>query len=247
MPSNIQEQFTQTKHYFILAKKDFFTPYLLSLTFLPLFFAFIFWSVILYAFGSDWYAMLYHHLHWDLNLSITWLMWIQSSLDYIIKTTIFVFLAFCFLVFSLLLTLIICSFLAPFVVNFVRNKHYPNCTLEGNTNLISSLLSLLGIYLLYLLFLVFLLPLYFVPFIGSFVILLPNFWLFSKTLVADVGEGIFEKNQLKQVKLEQKGKIRSVTLPLYGLSLIPILGFFAPVFALTTLAHLFLNLKDNKS
>lgn len=37
MSSNIQEQFTQTKHYFALAKKDFFTPYLLSLTFLPLF------------------------------------------------------------------------------------------------------------------------------------------------------------------------------------------------------------------
>ncbi|WP_300972338.1 EI24 domain-containing protein, partial [Helicobacter rodentium] len=90
-----------------------------------------------------------------------------------------------------------------------------------------------------------LLPLYFVPFIGSFVILLPNYWLFSKTLVADVGEGIFEKKQLKQIKREQKSKIRGITLPLYGLSLIPILGFFAPVFALTTLAHLFFDLKNN--
>lgn len=245
MSSNIQEQFTQTKHYFALAKKDFFTPYLLSLTFLPLFFAFIFWSVILYIFGGDWYAMLYQYLRLDLNLSIAWLTWIQSGLDYIIKTTLFVFLAFCFLIFSLLLTLIICSFLAPFVVNFVRNKHYPSHSLDGNTSMVVSLFSLFGIYLLYLLFLILLLPLYFVPFVGSFVILLPNYWLFSKTLVADVGEGIFEKKQLKQIKKEQKSKIRSITLPLYGLSLIPILGFFAPVFALATLSHLFFNLKNN--
>lgn len=37
MQSKMQEQFTQTKHYFALAKKDIFTPYLLGLTFLPLF------------------------------------------------------------------------------------------------------------------------------------------------------------------------------------------------------------------
>lgn len=53
------------------------------------------------------------------------------------------------------------------------------------------------------------------------------------------------KKELKRIKLEQKSRIRNVVLPLYGLSLIPIIGFFAPVFALTTLAHLFLNLKSN--
>ncbi len=245
MQLNLQEHLAQTKHYFTLAKQDIFTPYLLGLTFLPLFFALIFWGAILYFFGQDWYAMLYQSLHLDLNLSITWLTWIQSSLDYIIKTTIFIFLAFAFLVLSLLLTLIICSFLAPFVVNFVRNKHYPVAVLDGNTNTIVSLLSLTGVYLLYLFFLILLLPFYFVPFVGSFVVLLPNFWLFSKTLIADVGEGIFAKNELKRIKVEQKNKIRSVILPLYGLSLIPILGFFVPVFALTTLAHLFFNLKSN--
>ncbi|WP_298495923.1 EI24 domain-containing protein [Helicobacter sp. UBA3407] len=245
MQSKMQEQFTQTKHYFALAKKDIFTPYLLGLTFLPLFFALLFIGGIFYFFGNTWYATLYDSLRWDLNLSIAWLAWIQSSLDYIIQTTIFIFLVFLFLIFSLLLTLTICSFLAPFVVHFVRNKHYPTCPLEGNTSTLVSLFSLLGVYLLYLLFLVLLLPLYFVPFIGSFVILLPNFWLFSKTLVADVGEGIFEKKELKRIKLEQKSRIRNVVLPLYGLSLIPIIGFFAPVFALTTLAHLFLNLKSN--
>lgn len=245
MQSNIQEQFAQTKHYFTLAKQDIFTPYLLGLTFLPLFFALAFWGAILYFFGNNWYAMLYHYLHIDLNLSITWLTWIQSSLDYIIKTTIFVFLVFVFLVLSLLLTLMICSFLAPFVINFVHNKHYPSTSLDGNTSMIVSLFSLLGVYILYLFFLVILLPFYFIPFIGSFVILLPNFWLFSKTLVADVGEGIFEKGELKQIKSEQKSKIRSVVLPLYGLSLIPVVGFFAPVFALTTLTHLFLSLKNH--
>lgn len=246
MQSKIQEQFTHTKHYFSLAKKDIFTPYLLGLTFLPLLIALAFWGAILYFFGSDWYAMLYHYFYLDLNISIVWLAWIQNSLDYIIKTTIFVFLAFAFLVLSLLLTLIICSFLAPFVVNFVRNQHYPTASLDGNTNTIISLLSLFGIYLLYFLFLVLLLPFYFVPFVGSFVILLPNFWLFSKTLVADVGEGIFEKHELKRIKSEQKSQIRNVTLPLYGLSLIPIVGFFVPVFALTTLTHLFFHLKSNE-
>lgn len=245
MQPNMQEQLAQTKHCFALARRDIFTPYLLGLTFLPLLFALIFLGTILYLFGSTWQEKLYGLLHWDLNLTISWLTWIQSSLDYIIKTTIVVFLAFVFLVLSLLLTLIICSFLAPFVVNFVRNKHYPTTSLDGDTSTIASILSLIGVYLLYLFFLILLLPFYFIPFVGSFVILLPNFWLFSKTLVADVGEGIFNKNTLKHIKQEQKGRIRSVTLPLYGLSLIPIIGFFAPVFALTTLSHLFLSLKSS--
>ena len=46
------------------------------------------------------------------------------------------------------------------------------------------------------------------------------------------------------IKKTYKTSIRSLILPLYGLSLIPFLNFFIPFFALAALTHLFFTIKQ---
>ncbi|MBX7491014.1 EI24 domain-containing protein [Helicobacter turcicus] len=239
----VDSRLRNVQEYFELGGHDFFTPYLLGLAFLPLLLAFVLLCGILYAFGVDWYAALYATLRVDFGFSSAWLTWVQSLFDYVIKTSVIVLFAFGVFAGSLLISLLVCAFVTPYVVRYIRDLHYQKCSIEGNMSSIMSLLWLVSVYLCYGLFLLMLLPFYFVPFIGGFVMLLPSYWLFSKTMITDVGTTIFKKDTFKSVKTIQKGKIRSVVLPLFGISLIPILGFFSPVYALSVLTHLFFDIK----
>ena len=240
----MKQELTQVSHFLNLGKKDFLSFYILRLVFLPLLFSLLFWGVIFYFFGGLGFERLYELLRPNLALEISWLLWIQGVIDFVIKATLWVFFVILFLVLSLLSNLIICSFLAPLVVKFVCSKHYAHKSLQGDTGLFVSVFYLLKTYVLYFVFLVILIPFYFIPFLGSLLILLPNYWLFSKTLVADVGENIFTQEDFKTIKKEHKKTIRNVILPLYGFSLIPLLNFFIPLYALVVLSHLFLSLKE---
>lgn len=233
------------RRYFSLALHDFRTPYLLGLTFLPLLAAFFCFSAILYTFGAQWYAMLFAYLHIDFGFSSAWLSWIQTFADYVLKASVFIFFIFALFGLSLLTSLLICAFITPYVVRYIRDLHYQTHSIDGNENLFISLLWLLGVYVRYVLFWLVLIPLYFVPFVGGFAMLIPGYWLFSKTMVADVGTTIFGKNTFKSIRGTQSNKIRSVILPLFGINLIPIIGFFSPVFALSVLTHLFFDIKSS--
>lgn len=234
----------QTKQHLQNAKNDFFTPFMLKLAILPLVISLLFWAIIFYFFGDNLFLELYDFIRPDLAIETSWLSWIQSLLDFIIKATLFIVLFVSFLVLSLLSNLIICSFLTPLVVNFIHKRHYQNIQIAPDTSLFSSILSLVWIYLAYGFFLLILIPFYFIPFVGTLFVLLPNYWLFSKTLSQDVGENIFKKTEFKTIKKTYKTSIRSLILPLYGLSLIPFLNFFIPFFALAALTHLFFTIKQ---
>lgn len=232
------------KNIFLQSKNDFFSTYILRLIFLPLVLAFVFWGIIFYFFIGDVFSFLYSLIRPDLSISNNWFSWIQSILDSMLKITLFLFLSIMFLALSLFSNLILCSFLTPFIINFIHNKHYPTKTIDGNSSLLQTSLTLLRIYLLYLLMLCLLIPLYFIPFIGSLVILIPNYWLFSKTLVLDVGENILDNKLFKEIQKTHKQEIRSIVMPLFALSLLPLLNFFTPFFALIALAHLLFTIKS---
>lgn len=232
------------KNIFLQSKNDFFSAYILRLIFLPLVLVLVFWGIIFYFFIGDTFSSLYSLIRPDLSISNNWFSWIQNLLDSLLKITLFLFLSIMFLALSLLSNLILCSFLTPFIIGFIHNKHYPTKTINSNSSLLQTSLTLLKIYFLYLLMLCLLIPLYFVPFIGSLVILIPNYWLFSKTLVLDAGESILDKNALKEIQKTHKQEIRSIVIPLFALSLLPLLNFFTPFFALIALAHLLFTLKS---
>ena len=233
------------QRYFSLGLRDFCTPYLLGLTFLPLSIAFLCFSAILYTFGGEWFNALYAYLHFDFGFSSAWLSWLQTFADYVLKASVFVFFVFALFGLSLLTSLLVCAFVTPYVVRYIRDLHYPTHSIDGNANLWITLLWLLGVYARYVLFWLVLIPLCFIPFVGGFIMLIPGYWLFSKTMVTDVGETIFKKEIFKDLKITQKSKIRSTILPLFGISLIPIIGFFSPVFALGVLTHLFFDIKSS--
>lgn len=232
------------KNIFLQSKNDFFSAYILRLIFLPLVLVLVFWGIIFYFFIGDTFSSLYSLIRPDLSISSNWFSWIQNLLDSLLKITLFLFLSIMFLALTLLSNLILCSFLTPFIIGFIHNKHYPTKTINSNSSLLQTSLTLLKIYFLYLLMLCLLIPLYFVPFIGSLVILIPNYWLFSKTLVLDAGESILDKNALKEIQKTHKQEIRSIVIPLFALSLLPLLNFFTPFFALIALAHLLFTLKS---
>ena len=232
-----------TQEYFELGRRDFLTPYLLKLAFLPLLFAFFVLCGILYVFGGEWYASLYEALRVDFGFNSVWLIWIQSLFDYVIKTSVIVLFVFGVFAGSLLISLLVCAFITPYVVRYIRDLHYQECSIDGDANFFVSLVWLFGVYARYILFLFILLPFYFMPFVGGFLMLIPGYWLFSKTMIADVGETIFKKERFKDLREAQKNKIRSAIIPLFGISLIPFVGFFSPVYALSVLAHLFFDIK----
>lgn len=232
------------KSIFLQSKNDFFSAYILRLIFLPLVLVLVFWGIIFYFFIGDTFSSLYSLIRPDLSISSNWFSWIQNLLDSLLKITLFLFLSIMFLALTLLSNLILCSFLTPFIIGFIHNKHYPTKTINSNSSLLQTSLTLLKIYFLYLLMLCLLIPLYFVPFIGSLVILIPNYWLFSKTLVLDAGESILDKNTLKEIQKTHKQEIRSIVIPLFTLSLLPLLNFFTPFFAFIALAHLLFILKS---
>lgn len=247
---NIQVDSKGLRHiqeYFKLGRMDFFTPYLLGLAFLPFFLALAVLGIVLYFFGGDWYNALFWLLHYDFGFSSVWLTWIQTLLDYLLKVSVFVFFVIALFGASLLVSLAISAFVAPYVVRFIRDSHYPQCRLDGKVKLTTSFVKLFGLYILYFLALALLLPAYFIPFVGGFIMLFPTYWLFFKTMLSDVGEEIFTKDALKHIKKTQKGRIQSVMLPLFAINLIPILGFFSPVFVLSVLAHLLLDIKSKEN
>ncbi|MDY3112904.1 MAG: EI24 domain-containing protein [Helicobacter sp.] len=229
--------------YFKAAKKDFFTPYILKLAFGPYIVAFIVFSIIFYYFSPTWYEIIFNIMRYDFSFSSVYLAWIQVVFDNLLKVSVVILLFFLFLAASFLLSYAICAFVAPFVIKFIQKNHYKEILLENNVGIFEITFKLIKIYFLYILFLFVLIPFYFLPFVGGFVILLPNYWLFAKSLVLDSGGEIFKKEQLESIKKANKGRIQSVILPLFALSLIPILGFFVPIFALCVLAHLFFDLK----
>lgn len=158
--------------YFSLAKQDFFTRYILSLVFLPYLFAFLLLGVVFYYISTDFYHYLFTLLQIDFNFSSAWLTWIQGVLDYFIKVSIVVFLCFLFIGMSLLVSYAICAFLAPYIVRFIQSRHYTQLQIEGNYGIFATFFSILKAYCIFIIFLFLLLPLYFIPFIGGFILLL---------------------------------------------------------------------------
>ncbi|CAM2941274.1 EI24 domain-containing protein [Helicobacter burdigaliensis] len=226
------------------SSKDFFNPYMLKLSFLPLVLSFLFWAVIFYFFAPSIFGSLFEMSKVELMLENGFFSWIQDVLDFVIKVTLFILFVIVFFLLSMLSNLVICAFLAEKVVKFVHRTYYSNLAMEGNQSIFGVVFFLFKAYLLYFFILVLLIPLYFIPFVGAFVMLFPSYWIFKKTLIADVGDMIFEKNSLKKAQEENKKELRKLAISLYALSLIPFLNFFIPFYALLGLSHFFFDVKN---
>ncbi|MDE5592015.1 MAG: EI24 domain-containing protein [Helicobacter sp.] len=234
---------TTLKAIFMKSKKDFFNPFIIRRLFLPPLFILVFWGIIFYIFAGSLFDHLYIFFRPDSLFSIRWLQWIEPFFDTLIKGAIFLFLTTIFLSLTLLSNLIICIFLTSSITNFIHKTYYPSKTLH-NPSFFSSTFSFLKTYSIYFLSILIFAPFYFIPFLGVLIILTLNYWLFSKNLILDSAENIFTKKELQEFQKENSATIKIITIPLYGLSLIPFLNFFASIFGIIALVHLFFTLKN---
>lgn len=229
------------KDLIIKSIKDFLSPYMLKLTFLPIVCLFVFWAVIFYYFSYDLFVYLFSFV--DVSFTSSWLTWLEYVLDWLSKVAIFLLLFVLFFVFILFSNLIVCSFLAPLVVKHTKDKHYGSIELLEDSNLVS-IFSLLKIYVLYLFVLLVCIPIYFIPVLGACVLLFINYWFFTKCVVFDVGSIIVGVSNLKQIESNNKRDIRILGGLLYGASLIPFLNFVVPFFSLIVFSHLIFTKKS---
>lgn len=233
----------QITHYLKLAIKDFFTPFILKLAIFPFIVSLVFWVLVFSFFSDEVVASLFAFLQPYLVIETSWLSWIQSPLEFLVRAFLFASLAGSFWLLRFLTLMLINALLTPFVVKFIYKRHYASILIAPDTSLFLSLLYLVTPYILYGIFFLFLLPLYFIPILWIVGITLLNYWLFSKRLIQDVGENIFSKAELIHIKQTHKKPIRNLVITLFLLSLIPFVGFFVPLFASVALSHLFFHIK----
>lgn len=208
---------------------------MLKLTFLPILCLFVIWSVIFYYFSSSLFAYLFSFV--DVAFVSSWLSWLEYILDWFFKIAIFLLMCVSFFVFILLSNLIICSFLSPLVVKYIKDKHYRDMELFDDSSFLS-IFSLLKLYISYLFMLLVCIPIYFIPVLGVCVLLFINYFFFVKCIVFDVGSLIFGISSLKQIESNNKSSIRILGGLLYGISFIPFLNFIVPFFSLIAFSHL---------
>lgn len=164
--------------------------------------------------------------------------WLAGFLFYTIGA-IFVFKL------SVILTLLIISFLTPQIVEILHKKHYSHIELKpfGNISnaITNALKSLFIMVLLYILFI----PLYFIPLINIIAVFFPLYYFFHKLLNFDVGSTILSKNEYKAIYKENSLTFRLRTLALYFISMIPFITLFVVVFYVVYLSHAYLLSLEN--
>lgn len=250
-----------------LAIKDCFSSYVLLIALLPVLCSYLLWGGLFVAY---WEELLVYFKDL-LSISVaqdSWFYWAKTLLDWVVSGALFVVLFLFFWGFAFGTNLLICAVISPFVVDYVAKKHFnledisllpdsaPSLSyavknkgvvlgsahwLGYSVKVLLQTLKFIGLYFLWL---IVLLPCYFIPFIGVVIFMLPSFWLFYQQMRWDIASIVWNnKNSIKVALAPYKKEIFTTMGVLYLLGLLPIIGFFIPIFSYVILTHLFLRIK----
>jgi Etoposide-induced protein 2.4 (EI24) len=143
------------------------------------------------------------------------------------------------LIITIFISLIIISFLTPYILKEIQQKHYSEVAMKGYDNFFWSILKLsqrfvimLGMFLLFI-------PFYFIPILNVIMFNLPMYYFFHKTLTYDVASSITTKNEYKKIMFFSGTEIRVKSFVLYLLSLIPFVILFTGVYYVIFMGHTF--------
>ena len=156
--------------------------------------------------------------------------WIFSIFFYIIGGMIV-------LVISIIIAIIVISFLTPLILRDLQQKHYPDVQMRGEDTILSALWHIVTSFILSLLMFILFIPFYFIPLLNIIMLNLPMYYLFHSILTYDVSSNIVTPNENKQILYFSGNKIKMRTLLLYIISLIPFAILFAGVFYVIFLGH----------
>lgn len=133
--------------------------------------------------------------------------------------------------------ILVIGFLTPAIMRELQARHYPELTMEGHGNALTTLFHSLKYVLITFLLLILLVPLYFIPLVNIVAINFPFYYLFHKFYMLDVGTTAMTKEQYKQMMYFKGNKVRTITVVLYVISMIPFAALITPVFNVIVLSH----------
>lgn len=243
---------------FLISLRDFFTPKMLKYAVSP----FVVTMIVMYILFFYFAGSMLGHLHeaslhivqsqstiangieqsntvvsnYEGSAILTFLMshiltaWMFSILFYVVGGMII-------FVISLVIAVVVISFLTPLILKDLQQKHYPDVQMRGEDGILSAIWHIFISFVISLLLFVLFIPLYFVPFLNIIMLNLPMYYLFHSILTYDVSSNIVTPNENKQILYFSGTKIKMRTLLLYIISLIPFAILFAGVFYVIFLGH----------
>lgn len=225
--------------------EDFFSFKMIALNLLPIIIGLGFWSFTLFYFGGEILGWLQHFLptSWQDLLKNPGLL--ASIGGFFIKLFIYLLLGFFVIILTIIGNIFISIFYTPIVVGYLQKKYYHQIHLHSFGNIKTSIFYFLKSLGWLIFFVIILIPLFFIPVIGVFAVLLPHFFFFKNTMFFDVGSSIFDEYEYRSFLSSNKIKIYQVSMIAYIFSLIPFFNFFATLLQTIIIARFLLERKAN--
>ncbi|MFC3847107.1 EI24 domain-containing protein [Helicobacter baculiformis] len=223
--------------------KDFLSWKMLFLNLGPVLVGLLFWGILLFYFSDNMVRIL------EGFLPASWYHYAHSSglvpafFSLILKVFVYMLLGLFVLVLSLIGNILVAIFYTPIVIAYVHKKDYPNLPLEEFGDLSFCLQYFLKQLAYLCMFLLVCSPLYFIPFIGIFVSLIPHYFFFKNTLSFDIATSLFNQERYTEVLRDYKITHHKISILAYLFSLIPIFNFFATLLQTIILTRYFLEIK----
>ncbi|WP_104749381.1 EI24 domain-containing protein [Helicobacter cynogastricus] len=223
--------------------KDFLSWKMLFINLGPVLIGLLFWGILLFYFGDNFVRII------EGFLPSGWVRYAHSGgfmpafLLLVLKFFVYMLLGLSVLVLSLVGNVLVAIFYTPIVVTYVHKRDYPQLSLEGFGDIgfcLQHFLKQLGYLCMFLLVCS---PLYFIPFIGVFISLIPHYFFFKNTLSFDIATSVFNQERYAEVLRVYKVSHHKISILAYLFSLIPIFNFFATLLQTIILTRYFLEVK----
>jgi len=133
----------------------------------------------------------------------------------------------------------IISFFIFIFIGYIHKKYYSDIELKG-INIFSIIFFYFKTILITLILFIVLIPSYFIPAI-NFLIFLPLYYFFHKTIVFDVSSIINNTKEYKKIKNVNWGELKAKTSFCFLISLIPIIGILVYPFYIIFIGHYIFN------
>lgn len=158
--------------------------------------------------------------------------WLAAFLVYAIG-------GFFVLYFSIFIAIIVVGFMTPFVLKELQSRHYRDVEMIGYSNLFEGIFLIIKWAFFMVLLFIILIPLYFFPLINIIALNLPLYYFFHKILIFDIASHIATREEDMKIRYFNKNSLRSKTLVLYLISLVPFAIFFGAIFYVIYLGHVY--------
>ena len=174
-----------------------------------------------------------------------WFGWIFNipGVEWLVNTFLYIVTWGFLILLSVMLSIIVVGFFTPIIVKKAQKKHYPDIKLSSEFTFVKGVPHYLKIFFIFFTLLLITLPLAIIPGINLAILYLPFYYLFHNFLVLDVGSSIVSPKEFKELVKQNKATLRSSTLLLYIVSLIPFSGILLQVFFVLVIAHEFFMMK----